>query len=246
MRTAVKCKRCGLEIQAEASKCPVCGAPRPISFKFVLYGGILLAGIALGAVVVKNIDLPAAPQPQVKAEATTEPNVPNVAKESESVGTEASEVSVSISREKNWVYREAKDPKSGKMFYIAATGSETITLPLFYIEKKQFGGIFLEQHPRHGFEAHVFIENVPISCEAGNCQLTVQFDEQKQIIFDVGPLADMPADQLYFKKPQVFFSALKTAKKVKIEAPLLPDGNSIVMVFGVEGLDISRLHLDGV
>lgn len=246
MRPAVKCKRCGLEIQAEVNKCPVCGAPRPISFKFALYGGILLAGIVLGAVVVKNIDLFATPQPQIKAEAPPQPNVPNEAKESEPVSMEASDASASnIIVEKNWLYSEGTDLKSGKTFYIAATESEMLALPSSYAKEKQFGGIFLGQHPRYGFEAYVLIDNVPTSCEAGNCRLTVQFDEQKPMIFEVGPLADMPADRHYFKKPQAFFSALRMATKVKIEAPLLPENNSAVMVFGVDGLNISRLHLDG-
>lgn len=123
----------------------------------------------------------------------------------------------------------------GKIHVASIESSNTISLDFPY-SGAQHGTLALRQHPQHGKDVYLRIERGQLLDSDYNSPVLVRFDNDRPISFTSTGPSDHSTETLFLggNAFAAFSNRLKTAKTVRIEAPIYQGGNQ-VFVFEVEG-----------
>lgn len=134
----------------------------------------------------------------------------------------------------SWQYDESKDEMSDKTTYNATILSRDIAMLDFPYE----GGTTMKLFIRNkGGQQDAFIrcENGQITDDYDNRTLTIRFDDEPAVRYEVLESADGDSEFRFIYAANKFIKKLKTAKKVKIQVQFYNNGTHIYN-FDTEGL----------
>ena len=140
-----------------------------------------------------------------------------------------------------WDYSQFEDEMgSGKVYVATIQSSNTIDLDFPY-NGEQYGKLMLREHPKHGKDVILKIERGQLLDSDYNDPVVVRFDTDKQLTFSSVGASDHSTETLFLRGNafSVFSTRLKTAKTVRIQAPIYQGGNQ-VFVFDVEGFNWTK------
>jgi hypothetical protein len=136
----------------------------------------------------------------------------------------------------SWDYSQFDDEMGrGKVYTAAIESRNTISLDFPY-NGAQHGSLMLREHPKHGKDVILKIERGQLLDSEYNDPVVVRFDTDKPLTFSSVGASDHSTETLFLRGNafSVFSSRLKTAKTVRIQAPIYQGGNQ-VFIFEVEG-----------
>ena len=123
----------------------------------------------------------------------------------------------------------------GKIYLASVRSSNTISLDFPY-NGEQRGTLVLRHHPQHGKDVYLKIERGQLLDSDYNDPVVVRFDSDKSISFGSTGPSDHSTETLFLTGNAfaLFSKRLRTAKTVRIQAPIYQGGNQ-VLIFDVEG-----------
>lgn len=135
-----------------------------------------------------------------------------------------------------WSYSQSEDEMGrGKIYMARIESTNTISLDFPYTGE-QHGTLMLREHPNAGRDVILKIERGQLLDSEFNEPVVVRFDTDKPVSFSsVGP-SDHSTETLFLRGNAfaVFTTRLKSAKTVRIQAPIY-QGGSQVLIFDVGG-----------
>jgi hypothetical protein len=141
----------------------------------------------------------------------------------------------------SWDYSQFEDEMgSGKVYVATIQSSNTINLDFPY-NGEQYGKLTLREHPKHGKDVILKIERGQLLDSDYNDPVVVRFDTDKPLTFSSVGASDHSTETLFLRGNafSVFSTRLKTAKTVRIQAPIYQGGNQ-VFIFDVEGFNWTK------
>lgn len=141
----------------------------------------------------------------------------------------------------SWDYSQFEDEMgSGKVYTAAIESTNTINLDFPY-KGEQHGLLMLREHPKHGKDVILKIQRGQLLDSEYNDPVVVRFDTDKPLTFSSVGASDHSTETLFLRGNafSVFANRLKTAKTVRIQAPIYQGGNQ-VFVFNVEGFNWTK------
>lgn len=136
----------------------------------------------------------------------------------------------------SWSYSDTEDQMGrGRIHLASVESNNTISLDFPY-EGEQHGRLVLRQHPKHGNDVYLTIERGQLLDSEYNSPVVARFDDDRPLSFATSGPSDHSTETLFLRGNAFtqFVNRLKTAKTVRIEAPVYQGGNQ-VFVFNVEG-----------
>ena len=140
-----------------------------------------------------------------------------------------------------WDYSQFEDEMgSGKIYTATIESTNTINLDFPY-NGEQHGMLMLREHPKHGKDVILKIERGQLLDSEYNDSIVVRFDSDKPLTFSSVGASDHSTETLFLRGNAfpTFSTRLKTAKTVRIQAPIYQGGNQ-VFVFDVEGFNWTK------
>lgn len=141
----------------------------------------------------------------------------------------------------SWDYSQFEDEMGrGKVYTATIESRNTISLDFPY-NGAQHGSLTLREHPKHGKDVILKIERGQLLDSEYNDPVVVRFDTDKPLTFSSVGASDHSTETLFLRGNafSVFSSRLKTAKTVRIQAPIYQGGNQ-VFTFEVEGFNWTK------
>ena len=141
----------------------------------------------------------------------------------------------------SWDYSQFEDEMGrGKVSTATVESSNTINLDFPY-NGEQHGLLMLREHPKHGKDVVLKIQRGQLLDSEYNDPVVVRFDSDKPLTFRSVGASDHSTETLFLRGNafSVFSNRLKTAKIVRIQAPLYQGGNQ-VFIFEVEGFNWTK------
>ncbi len=141
----------------------------------------------------------------------------------------------------SWDYSQFEDEMgSGKVYVATIQSSNTINLDFPY-NGEQYGKLTLREHPKRGKDVILKIERGQLLDSDYNDPVVVRFDTDKPLTFSSVGASDHSTETLFLRGNafSVFSSRLKTAKTVRIQAPIYQGGNQ-VFIFDVGGFNWTK------
>jgi len=138
----------------------------------------------------------------------------------------------------SWDYSQFEDEMGRGTVYVATIqSSNTINLDFPY-NGEQYGKLMLREHPKHGKDVILKIERGQLLDSDYNDSVVVRFDTDKPLTFSSVGASDHSTETLFLRGNafSVFSTRLKSAKTVRIQAPIYQGGNQ-VFIFDVEGFN---------
>jgi len=140
-----------------------------------------------------------------------------------------------------WDYSQFEDEMGrGKVYTATIQSSNTINLDFPY-NGEQHGMLMLREHPKHGKDVVLKIERGQLLDSEYNDSVVVRFDSDKPLTFSSVGASDHSTETLFLRGNAfpTFSTRLKTAKTVRIQAPIYQGGNQ-VFIFDVEGFNWTK------
>jgi hypothetical protein len=140
-----------------------------------------------------------------------------------------------------WDYSQSEDEMGrGKVYTATIESKNTISLDFPY-NGEQHGLLTLREHPKHGKDVILKIERGQLLDSDYNDPVVVRFDSDKPLSFSSVGASDHSTETLFLRGNSfsVFTTRLKTAKTVRIQAPIYQGGNQ-VLIFEVEGFSWTK------
>lgn len=140
-----------------------------------------------------------------------------------------------------WDYSQFEDEMGrGKVYTATIESTNTISLDFPY-NGEQHGTLMLREHPKHGKDVVLKIERGQLLDSEYNDPVVVRFDSDKPLTFSSVGASDHSTETLFLggNAFPTFAARLKTAKTVRIQAPIYQGGNQ-VFVFDVEGFNWTK------
>jgi hypothetical protein len=123
-----------------------------------------------------------------------------------------------------WTYDTQKDEMRGKVGKYATLKSEN-TIKFEFPYGEQPGVLTIRQDPQFGLDAMFSVPSGQILCHGfGDSYVNVKFDEGAIRRFNCTSSSDGSSEVAFMSNPKQFISALKTAKRVVIEAEFYQAG----------------------
>ena len=141
----------------------------------------------------------------------------------------------------SWDYSQFEDEMGrGKVYTATIESRNTINLDFPY-NGEQHGSLMLREHPKHGKDVILKIERGQLLDSEYNDPVVVRFDSDKPLTFSSVGASDHSTETLFLRGNafSVFSTRLKTAKTVRIQAPIYQGGNQ-VFTFEVEGFNWTK------
>jgi hypothetical protein len=141
----------------------------------------------------------------------------------------------------SWDYSQFEDEMGrGKVYTATIESRNTINLDFPY-NGAQHGSLTLREHPKHAKDVILKIERGQLLDSEYNDPVVVRFDTDKPLTFSSVGASDHSTETLFLRGNafSVFSSRLKTAKTVRIQAPIYQGGNQ-VFTFEVEGFNWTK------
>lgn len=141
----------------------------------------------------------------------------------------------------SWDYSQFEDEMGrGKVYTATIQSRNTISLDFPY-SGEQHGTLMLREHPEHGKDVILKIERGQLLDSEYNDPVVVRFDSDKPVNFSSVGASDHSTETLFLRGNafSVFSNRLKTAKIVRIQAPIYQGGNQ-VFIFDVEGFNWTK------
>lgn len=164
-------------------------------------------------------------------------NVPNSNRRSgNSTTTPSTSTTGNSAVETSWSYTETEDQMGNGRIYLASIrSSNTISLDFPY-DGEQRGTLALRHHPQHGKDVYLKIERGQLLDSDYNDPVIVRFDTDKSMSFSSTGPSDHSTETLFLggNAFALFSKRLKTAKTLRIQAPIYQGGNQ-VFIFDVQG-----------
>jgi hypothetical protein len=138
-----------------------------------------------------------------------------------------------------WVYSEKSDRMGrGPVFSAAIKSTNSLSLGFPY-SGEQYGTLLLREHPKYGKDVILQIEKGQLLDSRYHSKVIVRFDNDKALSFSSSGPDDSSTESLFLRGAfTVFKNRLKTAKVLKLEAPIYQNGNE-VFEFNVAGFNWS-------
>ena len=141
----------------------------------------------------------------------------------------------------SWDYSQFEDEMGrGKVYTAAIESTNTINLDFPY-NGEQHGLLMLREHPKHGKDVVLKIQRGQLLDSEYNDPVVVRFDTDKPLTFSSVGASDHSTETLFLRGNafSVFSNRLKTAKTVRIQAPIYQGGNQ-VFIFEVDGFNWTK------
>jgi hypothetical protein len=136
-----------------------------------------------------------------------------------------------------WEYKTDEDQMtSKKQFYATATSTNKVVFDFPY--KVDGGSTFylIVRDMGNGNEIAVSVDKGQfLGSYSGSKSVRVKFDDEQPIEVSYGGASDGSANVIFLSEEKKLLAKMKTAKKLRIEAPFYKAGNQI-MEFDVQGL----------
>ncbi len=224
-----KCKECQTEISTTADACPKCGAKQVHTSgcaKVVLWFiGIIVALAAIG---------------QCSSPSTSPTDTSSTSSSSSQEPTPPATPPAPPVPGSQWSYNQESDAMTSAVTrYARVTSTNTVNFQRPY-SGDQHATLLLREHPRHGKDVIMSIEQGQILCRSyEDCNVLVRFDEQKPATYSgVGP-SDGSSEHVFIRNYSKFLANLKKAKRVRISAEIYQEG-APVFEFDVSGFDENK------
>ena len=143
---------------------------------------------------------------------------------------------------KKWRYHQDTDEMTGKATSFASIESEnTISLDFPY-QGAQRATLNFRQHPQHGFDAFVTIEQGQVLCRSyEDCTVKVRIDEGEVRNYRGAGAADHSTETVFFRDGRSLFNRLKSAKEARIQFEIYQAG-APTFIFDVSGFDEAKFN----
>jgi hypothetical protein len=141
----------------------------------------------------------------------------------------------------SWDYSQFEDEMGrGKVYMATIESRNTINLDFPY-SGEQHGSLTLREHPKYGKDVVLKIERGQLLDSEYNDPVVVRFDSDKPLTFSSVGASDHSTETLFLRGNafSVFSTRLKTAKAVRIQAPIYQGGNQ-VFIFDVGGFNWTK------
>lgn len=141
----------------------------------------------------------------------------------------------------HWDYSQFEDEMGrGKVYTATIESRNTINLDFPY-NGEQHGLLMLREHPKHGKDIVLKIERGQLLDSEYNEPVVVRFDNDKPLTFSSVGASDHSTETLFLRGNAfaTFSIRLKTAKTVRIQAPIY-QGGSQIFIFDVEGFNWTK------
>jgi hypothetical protein len=141
----------------------------------------------------------------------------------------------------SWDYSQFEDEMGrGKVYTATIESKNTINLDFPY-NGAQHGLLTLREHTKHGKDVILKIERGQLLDSEYNDPVVVRFDSEKPLTFSSVGASDHSTETLFLRGNafSAFTTRLKTAKTVRIQAPLYQGGNQ-VFIFEVDGFNWTK------
>ena len=221
-----KCKECQTDISTTADACPKCGAKQVrtsgCAQVFLWFIGIVVVFAAIGQCSSPSSSPTDTPSPSNSSSQTISP--PAAAPAPPPLGSQ-------------WSYHQDSDAMTSAVTRFAqVTSSNTVNFQSPY-SGDQHATLLLREHPRHGKDVIMTIEQGQILCRSyEDCNVLVRFDDQKPATYSgVGP-SDGSSEHVFIRNYSKFLTNVKKAKRVRISAEIYQEGAPI-FEFDVSGFD---------
>ena len=155
--------------------------------------------------------------------------------------TSAGSADSSTHQASRWDYSQFEDEMGrGKVYTATIQSTNTINLDFPY-NGEQHGLLTLREHPKHGKDVIFKIERGQLLDSDYNDAVVVRFDSDKPLNFSSVGASDHSTETLFLRSNafSVFTTRLKTAKTVRIQAPIYQGGNQ-VFTFEVDGFNWTK------
>jgi len=134
-----------------------------------------------------------------------------------------------------WDYRDEKDEMSGGTIkWATIDSSNQVTFGSPY-GGPQHATLHLRIHPRRGRNAILSVKRGQFLCHSDSCSVLVRFDDGKPVRFSAVEPADHSSEYIFIQNYARFFSGLKGATILRVEANFFHQGAHI-FEFNVGGL----------
>lgn len=134
-----------------------------------------------------------------------------------------------------WTYRDQPDKEGGTPIRIATLQSRNTVSFAPPNEEEQPAHLTFRVHPRHGRDVLLGLKKARFACRFDECGVLVRFDEKPAKRFAAAAPGDSSTNTVFIRDYGGFIAAVRTAKKVVIEAAFYQQGTR-TFEFEVEGL----------
>jgi len=127
-----------------------------------------------------------------------------------------------------WKYETLTDKMTDaqtRMAYLQSTNS--LSLPPPYAGKN-YGWIYVRQHPQHGQDVIVRVNKGQILCHIPECQLLFRIDDGKATQITFLPSSSHESNVALARNAKALIAQLIKAKKVMIQVPMFQAGNQVL------------------
>lgn len=204
-----------------------------------------VAGLAvLGAVALVPIQKSKSTGPVSKPSATTNIS-PEQAKKLEEAkaAREAYLAKAAAEREARgeWIYSDFTDDATGKRAKTAKLTSKNSMNFGFPYSGIQYGRFTVRNHPRHGVDAYLSIDQGQLLCDNySNTTVLVRFDNGAATRYACSGPADHSSETVFIRNVGGLEAGMKTAKKMYVTISVYQEGQR-TWEFNVKGYDRSKV-----
>lgn len=123
-----------------------------------------------------------------------------------------------------WIYsHDADEMGKGVTHFAMLESTNTVNFDFPY-SGEQHGRLVLRLHPRHGKDVMLSVDKGQFNCRFDGCAVLVRFDDGEARKFTAVEPADNDSTVLFIEGFSRFYSSLKKAKRVRIEAEFYSEG----------------------
>lgn len=112
---------------------------------------------------------------------------------------------------------------SRRLVYVHTESDDSLSLRFPYAGRN-YGHLFVIQHPRFGLMVQLKIDKGQLVCEPGGCRVLVRFDEREPTYFGASEPADRSSNVLFLNEPSRFVAEAKKAKRIRVQANIYQEG----------------------
>lgn len=129
----------------------------------------------------------------------------------------------------DWRYGSDTDKMTDKKTSWANIESNNSLSLEFPYAGKNYGTIYVRQHPKSGLNVMVSVDKGQILCHSySRCSVTVRFDEGKPIAFSgVGP-SDHSSDTVFLQNEAKFVAEARKAKRILVALTMYRAGEQVL------------------
>lgn len=137
-------------------------------------------------------------------------------------------LSLATSASADWRYDSNVDQMTDKKVLWATLESNNSLKLKFPYAGRNYGTIYIRQHPKSGLNVMVSVEQGQILCSTfDECSVTVRFDDGRPITFSaVGP-SDHSSNKLFLHGEAKFVAEAKKAKRILVALTMYQAGQQV-------------------